>query len=176
MIDASNPDKYWKIEDLEIVQTVDLAVSEKTTADYTVISTWGIDRTNADVLLLDVVRARLNGAQHLEALKEAYTTWRPHRVLIESVQFQAAVAHQALAAGIPAQACTPRGDKQARATSFATLVKGGKVFFPRSAEWLTVIEEELVSFPKGTHDDFVDTASIYANECAFDSSSAQVIF
>lgn len=54
---------------------------------------------------------------------------------------------------------TPVGDKEQRAQSFAARVAMGKVFFPHGHEWDRAIEE-LLAFPSGLHDDFVDMCSL----------------
>lgn len=51
---------------------------------------------------------------------------------------------------------TPIGDKEQRAQSIAARVAMGKVFFPKDAVWTERAINELLAFPNGTHDDFVD--------------------
>jgi predicted phage terminase large subunit-like protein len=51
---------------------------------------------------------------------------------------------------------TPIGDKQARAQSIAARVATGKVFFPIGPIWAEKAIDEMMAFPNGTHDDFVD--------------------
>lgn len=52
---------------------------------------------------------------------------------------------------------TPAVDKEQRAQSIAARVAQGKVFFPKTAVWTERAINELLAFPNGTHDDFVDT-------------------
>lgn len=51
---------------------------------------------------------------------------------------------------------TPIGDKEQRAQSIAARVAMGKVYFPKDAVWTEKAINELLAFPNGTHDDFVD--------------------
>jgi predicted phage terminase large subunit-like protein len=51
---------------------------------------------------------------------------------------------------------TPANDKATRAQSIAARVAMGKVYFPRNAPWVEKAINELMAFPNGTHDDFVD--------------------
>lgn len=51
---------------------------------------------------------------------------------------------------------TPAVDKEQRAQSIAARVAMGKVFFPINAVWTERAVNELMSFPNGVHDDFVD--------------------
>jgi predicted phage terminase large subunit-like protein len=54
---------------------------------------------------------------------------------------------------------TPVGDKAQRAQSFSARLAMGKVFFPEGFIWDKAIEE-LMAFPNGIHDDFVDMCSL----------------
>lgn len=51
---------------------------------------------------------------------------------------------------------TPAIDKEQRAQSIAARVGMGKVLFPSGAWWVEKAVSELMAFPNGTHDDFVD--------------------
>lgn len=51
---------------------------------------------------------------------------------------------------------TPAKDKEQRAQSIAARVATGKVYFPRNAAWTPQAIDELMAFPNGNHDDFVD--------------------
>ena len=51
---------------------------------------------------------------------------------------------------------TPSGDKVQRAQSIAARFANYKVFLPRNAPWTQRAVEELLAFPNGLHDDFVD--------------------
>ena len=57
------------------------------------------------------------------------------------------------------QALTPKTSKVDRMEAVLHYVRDGKVLLPHSASWLTAFEKELVSFPGGKHDDFVDALS-----------------
>lgn len=52
---------------------------------------------------------------------------------------------------------TPAVDKEQRAQSIAGRVAMGKVYFPKNAWWTEKAINEMLAFPNGTHDDFVDT-------------------
>lgn len=51
---------------------------------------------------------------------------------------------------------TPSADKPTRAQSIAARVAMGKVYFPKGAWWTEKAVNEMLAFPNGTHDDFVD--------------------
>jgi predicted phage terminase large subunit-like protein len=54
---------------------------------------------------------------------------------------------------------TPASDKEQRAQSIAGRFARGKVLFPRGAPWVERAIAELMAFPNGTRDDFVDAFS-----------------
>jgi predicted phage terminase large subunit-like protein len=149
---------------LSIVISVDLATSLKETSDFTVFSCWGYDRADTKYLfLLDVIRERMSGADHEEVLKQFCLKHNPHVVLIEAIQYQQALAQTAIRAGLPVFEVRPKGDKLARALSFASFLKAGQVFFPAKVSWVNPLINELATFPQGAHDDFVDTCSMMSN-------------
>jgi len=51
---------------------------------------------------------------------------------------------------------TPTADKQSRAQSIQGRMAMGKVFFPAFATWWPEARDQLLKFPNGAHDDFVD--------------------
>lgn len=54
---------------------------------------------------------------------------------------------------------TPSADKVTRAQSIAGRFAMGKVFFPKDVLWTQRAVDELLGFPAGLHDDFVDALS-----------------
>ena len=51
---------------------------------------------------------------------------------------------------------TPAGDKEQRAQSISARTTMGYVWFPRGKPWVEKAINELLAFPNGLHDDFVD--------------------
>lgn len=52
---------------------------------------------------------------------------------------------------------TPAADKEQRAQSIAARVAMGKVYFPKGQPWAEKAIEQMLAFPNGTFDDFVDS-------------------
>jgi predicted phage terminase large subunit-like protein len=137
--------------------TADLAVSEKTTADWTVIQSWAVTPDN-DAVLLDQHRERMNGPQIVPAIKAVCEKWKCDWVGIESVAFQLAIVQQARLSGLTAKKLITKGDKISRAHAAAPRMEAGMVYFP-DERWVDGLESELLSFPNGKHDDQVDALS-----------------
>lgn len=55
---------------------------------------------------------------------------------------------------------TPISDKQQRAQSIHARMSMGKVHFPAFARWYADARDQILKFPQGTFDDFVDTLSL----------------
>lgn len=145
--------------------TVDLAVSTKTTADWTVIAVWGVT-TGKDLLLLDLVRRRLEGPEIVPALRTMYDRWRPASIGIEQVAFQLSIVQAAQRAGLPVVSLHPDRDKVSRAMTAAARMEAGAVYLPKDAAWLEEFERELLTFPASRHDDQVDVFAYAAAQVA----------
>jgi predicted phage terminase large subunit-like protein len=55
----------------------------------------------------------------------------------------------------------PVNDKQTRAQSMQARMSMMKVLFPVFAHWWAEAQSEMIKFPHGSHDDFVDTLSLF---------------
>jgi predicted phage terminase large subunit-like protein len=151
--------------DIVKFSTVDLAVTTSTQSHYTVISTWAVT-PQSDLLLLDVDRFRGEGPDIVPRIRVAYDKWRPSYVGIERVGFQMAVVQEAARQGLPVHELKPHRDKVARAMTAVAMLEQGKVWWPRGTSWMKELEDEVVMFPEGEFDDFVDTLSYACAEVA----------
>jgi hypothetical protein len=83
-------------------------------------------------------------------------------VNIETIAYQTVFAHELVRhTGLRVRGVRPDRDKVTRARPVAALMEGGRVVFWSRAPGLAELEEELVAFPNGAHDDLVD-ALVYA--------------
>jgi len=152
-------DVHYALRDCRRIGTIDLAISQRTTADYTVIATWLITPQN-DLLLWEVIRDRMDNPKQQESIKAAHARWRYESIHVEGVAYQLALVQQLLPLGIPVTPFYPVADKVSRASTAAIFYAGGKVYHPKWAAWLEDFEQELLMFPKAAHDDQVDTDSM----------------
>ena len=135
--------------------TVDLAVSTRTSADYTVAAVVGRTRDGRR-LLLHVDRARREGPDQVPALRRLVEAWGLSTVWIERTAFQLAIVQAARRAGLPVRELEPDRDKVARALPLTVELEAGRLLLPRRAPWLDALLAELLAFPAGAHDDQVD--------------------
>jgi predicted phage terminase large subunit-like protein len=147
-------------EHLAIVQGWDLAISEKTTADYTVGFTLGLDTKTNDLYLLDCERGRWDFNGVLARIDLLARKWRPMAIALETNSFQAAVLQEARRRFLhPFMAIKATRDKVTRATLLADRIDADKCLADHSAPWWRVFEAEALAFPSGGHDDMVDAIS-----------------
>ena len=83
-------------------------------------------------------------------------------VNIETTAYQTVFAHELVRhTGLRVRGVRPDRDKVTRARPVAALMEAGRIVFWPRAPGLAELEEELVAFPNGAHDDLVD-ALVYA--------------
>ena len=129
------------------------------------LATWAVN-SEADLILLDVVRARLEGPDIVPAIRSLHERFRPDTIGIEATAFQLSIVQEARRAGLPIKALRADKDKVSRALTAAARMEGGGVFFEAGATYLEALEGELTAFPAGRHDDTVDALSYAATEVA----------
>lgn len=152
--------------------TIDVAASVKTQADWTVVAVWAIDR-QADLILLDRARAHAEMADHFALVKPLRDRWHFDVCYVERQFYSRTLVTDAQASGIPVAEVTADTDKITRAIPATGRVHAGKVWFPGQASWLDEWCDELAAFPKGAHDDQVDTLSYAARIVAAHWTPAQ---
>lgn len=149
----------YPVQQLRRFATVDLAISERTSADWTVVATWGLT-PDGKLLLLDRVRAR-TATDHEAMIVAAWTLHKPLTVVgIEATQFQAKIVSALQRTAVPVVALHPDGDKVTRA--LLAQAYQARTYWPAHATWLSEWEDELTAFPRGAHDDQVDVLSYAA--------------
>ncbi len=139
--------------------TIDLANSTRTSADFTVIAAWA--RTiSGDLVLLDMVRAKIGGEQHFAHARPLVERWKLDTVFVEGSQYGTTLVREAANSGVPITAIQAEQDKFSRALPYSAWVASGRVWLPAGAIWLDVWLSEHASFPAAAHDDTVDTGSM----------------
>jgi predicted phage terminase large subunit-like protein len=150
-----------------IIQSYDTAYSKKETADYSVITTWGVFYPDQDsgpnIILLDVTRGRWDFPELKRIAKDQYDQWQPDNVLIEAKATGITLQQELRRMGIPVTMYSPGGrrsgqDKVSRAHSVAPILESGMVWAP-DTDWAEELVEECAAFPNGDNDDMVDSTT-----------------
>lgn len=162
-------DKKRVPKDAAWFQSVDVAVSQNKRADYTVVATMARD-TEGNIYIHDVWRDRIEAPDQPKLIVKEYRKYpKVMWVLIETVAYQLSLFQNVIREGIPARPFKPEKNKVMRARSSAAFFEARKVYFRRdseSAKWLEYVLDEFTSFPRGEHDDVVDTVTSLLEELA----------
>lgn len=149
-------------DNLRIYCASDHAVATGQRNDYTVLLKVGISSQN-DIYLLDCDWRKIKSDVAVEAmLTMASGNMRPLLWWAERGQISKSIGPflykrmNETGTFINVIEVTPAVDKEQRAQSIAARVAMGKVYFPTGAPWTERAISELMAFPNGNHDDFVD--------------------
>lgn len=84
--------------------------------------------------------------------------WKPAQILVEDrASGQSAIQELRFSTCLPITPIKVDTDKVSRAQCVTPLIEAGKVFLPEGAPWVNDFIDELAAFPKGAHDDCVDS-------------------
>jgi len=149
-------DKTIRYDDLQVITTVDLATSTKSSADFTVVSTIGVSEDN-EIFVLDITRRRIEAPKIIDLLQNIYDKYQPSVIGVERAGYQLAfIQILRQQTGLPIRELRADKDKLSRALPLTAKMEAGQVFFNKNADWYSDLEKELLQFPAGEHDDQVD--------------------
>jgi predicted phage terminase large subunit-like protein len=148
-----------------IIQSWDTAFTKNERSDYSACTTWGVfylneDQDDANIILLDAVKKRMEFPELKAAAMQYYKEWEPDACIVEAKAAGAPLVFELRKAGVPVSEYTPsRGnDKIARVNSVTDLFSSGKVWAPKT-RWAEEVIEEMAAFPNSDHDDLVDSST-----------------
>lgn len=140
----------------QIVGSWDMTFKENKTSDFVVGQLWG--RKGAEFYLLDMVRDRMD---FVKTLKVFINFANKHKNcncwLVEDKANGTAIIStlkKYISGIIP---ITPKESKQERAYAITPYLEAGNIFFPKNQNFTKDLEEEMLQFPAGAHDDTVDS-------------------
>lgn len=152
-----------------ILQSWDTAFEKNTRADYSACTTWGVfyresplsGKPQANIMLLDAFRDRLEFPELKQRAFLANKQWEPDSIIIEKKSSGTPLIYEMRAAGVPVSEFTPvRGnDKIARLNAVSDIFSSGRVWAPQR-RWAEEVIDEVADFPGGMNDDYVDTVSM----------------
>lgn len=158
---AETPEDKKKL--LNYYITGDLAISQRDRADYTVFKVGGMDESGI-LHIKNVIRARMDGEEIVSTMIGLQKVYNPLAFGLEDMQVSKAIGPYLNRAMIDSNVflnlikMSPhRTDKLSRAQSIRARMRAGGVKFDKGADWYQDLEDECITFPRGRHDDQVDT-------------------
>ena len=154
-----------------IVQTYDTAFSTRTTADYSVIQTWGIfylydqdeqgyEGVAPHLILLGNIKGRFEYPELRKLAQRLYSDNKPDVCMIEKKASGQSLIQDMRRAGVPVMEYTPDRDKVSRVYAASPIIEAGRVWIPQNKKWSEDLIEELIRFPNAAHDDQVDAMTM----------------
>jgi predicted phage terminase large subunit-like protein len=144
-----------------IVQSWDIAMQTSEKNDYSVCTTWRVEKN--DVYLLDLFRGRLEYPDLRRKVIALAQQHRPATILIEDAGPGMSLL-QDLRNSMPAGlirpiGVRPVGEKVDRMAAQSAKFEAGQVHLAKDATWHAEFLSEMLAFPNGRHDDQVDSVS-----------------
>jgi predicted phage terminase large subunit-like protein len=141
-----------------IVQSWDTANKATELSDFSVCTTWGV--RGKDLFLLDLFRRRLEYPALKRAVREQQSQFDANEVLIEDKASGTQLIQELITDGCyGVTRYQPTCDKIMRLHAQTAMIENGFVYIPEAAPWLGEYLHELTVFPKGKHDDQVDSTA-----------------
>ena len=154
-----------------VIQTYDTAFSTSSTADYSVIQTWGIfymynqDNKGYEdyaphLILLGNIKGRFEYPELRRLAQKLYNQHKPDVCMIEKKASGQSLIQDMRRAGLPVLDYTPDRDKTARVYASTPMMESGRVWIPMNKKWADDLVEELIRCPNAAHDDQVDALTM----------------
>jgi len=154
------PSDFPDAKGLRVFMGVDLAISEKDSADKFAIVAVGISADRSGYYVLDYYEGNLRFAAQTSKIIEYYKRWDPIRCVVETQQYQEA-QYQNLKDTDPDLRVRPFQqvkDKVTRAMKLSALFEDKRVFFRKGVHNLLI--EHLVLFPNYRYKDLFDALDL----------------
>lgn len=150
------------VDDYTFVTAWDFAIGEKQRNDWTVGTVGAINR-NGDLIIVDMLRGRFGTNQIIESVMTFVDKYPLHMLGMEHGQIMMTLKplimeelRKKRSHVMFSEDLKPVTDKQVRAQPLRALVQRGQ-FYCLNQPWAEKMIGEMLRFPKGTHDDIVDS-------------------
>jgi predicted phage terminase large subunit-like protein len=141
-----------------VIMSWDTAAKDGAQNDWSVCTVWLI--VGKVFYLLDLVRGRFEYPRLRDTAITLADRYKPYAILIEDASTGTALAQELKGLGrYPVRLVPIERDKIGRMYVQQGKFEAGLVQFPKDQPFMSVLLPELFSFPKGKHDDQVDSIS-----------------
>lgn len=152
-----------KKDNLRYYCTVDLAISEEARADWSVFLIAGVDE-NKTIHVINILRERMDGREIVDTILGLQKIYDFEAIGIEEMMISKSIGpflrEEMVNRGIfPSIVLLKHKgkDKIQRARSIQARMRAKTVKFDKTGDWYPALEDEVTKFPRGKHDDQVDT-------------------
>lgn len=144
---------------------VDLAISERDTADYTAIVTLlvrGSGSKKKIYVLPRPINERMKFPKTIDTIVEIDHYRQSPTFYVESIAYQESVVQTLKARGLTVEGIKPRADKRARLNMISDKIERGVLLFPETGCELLI--SQITGFGIEKHDDLMDALTLAVNE------------
>lgn len=152
-----------------VVLSVDTAYTEKAENDYSACTVWGIWKdleNNPKVMLMEAWQERLTLHDLVKKIIKTARARRADCVLLEGKASGLSVYQEVTRLCQPEEfsvhAIDPIGDKVTRVHAIQPIFENGIIYAP-DRQYVDMVISQFEQFPKGKHDDLVDSATQAVN-------------
>jgi predicted phage terminase large subunit-like protein len=152
-------------KNMKVYGASDLAVTE-TSGDFTEHAIIGTD-ASGNIYVLDWWRGQKAADHWIEKMADMVVKWKPNCWFGEAGPIRRSVEPFMMkrlserGAYCRVEWLPSMADKEARARGIQAMMAMGKVWWPKFAPWKTDVQNQLLRFPAGKHDDAVDALSLF---------------
>lgn len=144
---------------------IDPAISKEERRDYTAIIVCGMD-SNRKLYLLHAHKERLDSREQIDMMFDLFEKYRPEFIAIEKEKITKALGpfikeemHKRNRFPLIVE-IQPTKDLETRARAWQGRMRIGSVLFDKGEDWYAIYEDELRTFPRGQHDDYVAASAV----------------
>jgi predicted phage terminase large subunit-like protein len=152
----------------------DFAITEKQANDYTV-GVVGLQDEDDTLHIVDVVRFKSGDAFFIvDTMVSLIIRWYVPGIRVGCENGQIFLALESLfkkrmrekKISVPYETLQPVTDKKVRASPLQGRMQQSRISYAAGAEWFTVVQNEMLRFPSGIHDDTIDAQAWLARMVA----------
>ena len=149
--------RYDTLPELKrIVISVDAAFKDSDNSDNVAVSVWG--KKGADMYLIEMICGKMDFTKTVrEIVKTAKKYPKYNCIYIEDKANGSAVISYLKKTLRGIIGITPEGGKVSRVNAVCGMIEAGNVHLPKAGENIDAFIEECAAFPRGAHDDMVDS-------------------
>jgi len=154
-------------KDIVCCTSVDPAAAareESSDPDYNVVLTTGISPSTGEIYVIYYTRERMTSGQLIDAIFDHYKAYKPISVKVESIAYQRTLNYWIRQRQSQLQQFFYIDELKSLQGSKVDRVRGLQPYFANHKihirPHMSELERELLSFPKGSHDDIIDALSM----------------